>query len=585
MKNQILYVKVLLLIGVGICGILACKKDSIITNTSSAVNMTNYFKQHPEDFSELSKILDISETASFLNAYGAYTFFAPDNNAIKSYLKDHNKNTVDEVSADEWKNFVKIHLLEDSVATEKFTDGKLPSLTMYGQYLITTAIFANGVTKYRINRQADIEQANISVGNGIVHKINNYLTPAQKTVAETLADMPRYTIFTEALRETGLYDSLNIKVTDNTNEKRKWLTVIAESDSALRAMGFTNYAALKTRYSNTGTPKLTNDSLHLWVNYHILYGAKYLADIIVEDAHATLAPQEVITAKLKAKNVLINDDVFNGIHEVGFMLYRQYSDVSAINGVIHEPAQHFGIKPRMPYPVYFDFCSGADFVKIGSVYQRQDYTFNADEAKVWTDVTFSPTGSFASGRSPIYRYNSASTAKTSYNRDVLVLPLGTSTRPLWAEFKTPLLIKGKYKIWIGYYTQAQSSSMVCDVQASIRPDVIGTEPELLSNARSLGFTTKRPGLKKVVNGVSVDDPDGEEAIGWKIYMESTSGSQVARLMGVADIKQTGRYWLRITAVNGSQNTNNLDMAQFIPIAMDQQYPRFKPDGSRIERPE
>lgn len=584
MKTTTLHINTAMLLVVFAWCLQACKKDSIISNTSNMVNMTNYFKQHPEDFSELSKVLEVSETASFLNAYGAYTFFAPDNNAVKAYLKDHNKSTVEEVSAEEWKDFVKFHLLEDSVATAKFTDGKLPSLTMYGQYLITTALYVNGETKYRINRQADIEQPNISVGNGIVHKINYYLKPAGSTVAATIAANARYSIFTAALKETGLYDSLNVEASDNLDEQRRWLTVIAESDSALKASGISDYAALKARYCNTNNPKSPTDSLHLWADYHILYGAKYLADIIVEDAHTTFAPQEVITSKLNAKNVLINDDVFNGVHERGFWLYREHSDVSTTNGVVHEASEHFGIKPRTPYPVYFDFCAGADFVKIGSVYQKQDYTFSADEARVWTEVSFAPTGSFASGRSPIYRFNSASTAKTSYNRDVLVLPIGTSTRPLWAEFKTPLLIKGKYKIWIGYYTQAQSSSMVCEVQASIRPDVADAVPEQLSNARSLSFTTKRPGLKKVVNGASVDDPDGEEAIGWKIYMESSSGSQVARLMGVADIKQTGRYWLRITAINGSQNTNNLDMAQFIPISMDQQYPKFKPDGSRIERP-
>lgn len=87
-----------------------------------------------------------------------------------------------------------------------------------------------------------------------------------------------------------------------------------------------------------------------------------------------------------------------------------------------------------------------------------------------------------------------------------------------------------------------------------------------------------------MNGSSVDDPDGEEAIGFKTYMASTSGPQVGRLVGVVTIGQSGQYWIRFTAVNGGQQTNNIDMIHFIPLGMDQQYPKWNPDNSVINRP-
>lgn len=160
---------------------------------------------------------------------------------------------------------------------------------------------------------------------------------------------------------------------------------------------------------------------------------------------------------------------------------------------------------------------------------------------------------------------------------------GESTRAEWVEFRTPLLIKGKYKVWIGYYTQQQGGTTTTEVQALIGADGT-TERVPLSNARILSFILKRPGINKTVNGVSVIDVEAEEAIGYKTYMENTTGSQVARLMGVADIQQTGRYWLRLKAVNGKQNTNNIDVIQFIPLNEDQQYWKYKPDGSRILEP-
>ena len=167
-----------LFLSVLLISILGCVKETIKHTTSDTVNITQYFQNNPDQFSQLAKILDISGTASYLKAYGSYTFFAPTNAAINQYLKDMGKNAVEDISANDWKDFVRFHLLQDSVPTSRFTDGKLPNLTMYGQYLITTAVNINGVTKIWVNRQAYIITPNISVGNGIIHTIDHVLIPA-----------------------------------------------------------------------------------------------------------------------------------------------------------------------------------------------------------------------------------------------------------------------------------------------------------------------------------------------------------------------------------------------------------------------
>ncbi|RRN76995.1 fasciclin domain-containing protein, partial [Pseudoxanthomonas sp. SGD-10] len=337
--------------------IVSCRKTELVTNVSDQVNMTTYFKNHPEQFSELSKILTISGTASFLNAYGAYTFFAPDNKAIASYLSSKGKASVDEVDKDEWRNFIRFHLLEDSIPTSSFTDGKLPQLTMYGQYLVTGSENVGGQTKIRVNRQANISTPNISVGNGLIHVIDGTLEPAKLSLAKAIEQNPNLSIFTAALKATGIYDDLDKLPSENIAEDRKWLTVIAESDEVLASAGINNFQDLKDRYSDTGNPEAPTDSLNLYVNYHILYEAKYLADIISSAAHPTLAPLEVITSKLTGEKVLINDDIFNGVHELGFELTRAISDVSCTNGVLHFATEHFGIKKRSPFRVDFDVCT------------------------------------------------------------------------------------------------------------------------------------------------------------------------------------------------------------------------------------
>jgi len=66
----------------------SCKKLDIKTATTSDVNIYDYLAQKPEQFSEFAKIIDKAGFSSFLNAYGAYTVFAPTNDAVKTFLQE-----------------------------------------------------------------------------------------------------------------------------------------------------------------------------------------------------------------------------------------------------------------------------------------------------------------------------------------------------------------------------------------------------------------------------------------------------------------------------------------------------------------
>src|SRR5690349_12487926 len=120
---------ILLVIAVIFCN-ESCKKVQLKESTTSVVNIYDYLKQDPAQFSSMAKIVDKSGFAGFLNAYGSYTLFAPTNAAVQLYLTDINKTSVDQLTEDEAKNIVKFHLLEDTLTTAVFKDGKLPLVTM-----------------------------------------------------------------------------------------------------------------------------------------------------------------------------------------------------------------------------------------------------------------------------------------------------------------------------------------------------------------------------------------------------------------------------------------------------------------------
>ncbi len=561
MKRNAFILSGLLMMMAALFALESCKKTELVESTTSDVNIVGYLDKRTDSFSLFRQILDRTETSAFLNAYGAYTCFAPTNSAVTKYLAKIGASSVAAADLAVLKDMVRLHLLEDTVYTGSFTDGKLPVITMYGQFLVTSVANKSGVSSYVVNRQATVLESNIRVGNGIIHIIDEVLLPASKTIAEQLAAKPEYSIFVQALQETGYYAQLN---TVSSNLATRWKTVIAESNRALADSGITTYAQLKAKYSQTGNPALANDSLHMYIAYHVTEGLKFLGDIIGTATHETWLPQEVISVKLIDQEVVINEDEFNGVLEIGVRLDRSKSDVAATNGVWHDAKAHFMVKFRKPTALYWDVSSFTEIMKLPAYYKRANYNFTrATEADNPIKDSYWGWGPLAGTNVLSYLYSaSSSITNYAYNSDVNMLPMGLPNRPVWWEMKTPPIIKGRYKVWVCYRQQKQSSSsnMLCQVEVN------GTLMQ-----RTMNFTETRPA-----------GTDAElEAIGWKRYTENTSNLWAARQVGVIDFTTTKQQTIRITPLVGTQNNNNLDMIHFIPVDENQVLPRFKPDGTKI----
>jgi uncharacterized surface protein with fasciclin (FAS1) repeats len=536
-------------------GTWGCIKEAIVHSTTSDVNITAYLDKYPDQFSEFREILDLTGNAGFLSAYGAYTLFAPTNDAINIYLQDKGVTTVDQLDIIELKDLVRFHLLSDTIRSTSFTDGKLPSLTMFGQYLITGAKNMDGITKITINRQANIIQSDITVGNGIIHVIDHVLQPALMSVAQLIETNPKYSVLTQVIKETGFYDILNILPANNPDEKTKFLTVLAETDSVLKVAGFNSYAELKSKYSNTGNPKNVLDSLHLYMAYHILYEAKYLADIASSLSQTTLAPLEILTTSLIGQTILINDITFLGIHEDGSPLDRAASDNSATNGVLNSVTRHYKIKTRRPVRVDWDVCDFPEMRKLTSYYKKKGYSFSNASGQPIKDW-FLP-GPFGIN----YVYNASGSSSYGINQDFLEIPLGGPNRSLYLDMKTPLIVRGKYKVWVGYRRAGNTLAQIY-IDGVPLSGILNFYDYLPSNTKD----------------------DELESQGWKHYLINNSTNFPSKLMGIIDIQTTDRHTFRIQNIKGTHNQNWLDFVQFIPVADDQLYPKFNSDGTFILRP-
>ncbi len=531
-----------------------CVQEQLDLKTTSDVNMTGYFEQYPEQFSQFMRVLELTGNDGFLAAYGAYTIFAPTNDAFAALLQEQGKTSVENLDLEELKRIVRFHLIEDTLTTSSFTDGKLPRITMAGQYLITGVENVDGVSQININRQGNVTDGNIRVGNGIIHVIDGVLQPATKTLAELIEENPDYSIFTEALKETGFYDILNKNYLDDAGTEKAWFTLLAQTDAVYNEEGIATFQDLKEKYSHTGDPNDPADSLYLYMAYHIVPDIKYLADIATSASQETLAPLEVITSKLKGDTLLINEETFNGIFEKGAPIDRRLSDFSTTNGVLHTVLKDFNIKTRVPTRVYFDLADQPE-LRVTPNWRNPgspQIVLRTDQLKDVKLEGGSDNGDF--------NYNvvlpSEGNSRAFYDYlEIYLRPAVVKS----IEFTTPVLVKGKYKVWICYRRKGTT------IQAFFNDEPL---------PRTINLEDYWP------TGV----PEGELlAQGWKRYTgEPTSNSQ-ARLAGTIEVKTTDRHKIKLLALTETRGrvTTDLDMIQFIPADENQLWPKVAMDGTLL----
>jgi uncharacterized surface protein with fasciclin (FAS1) repeats len=536
---------------IALAGLSRCKKIEVAIATTTDANLVSYMEKSPDVYSDFIKILEMSGTKAYLNAYGTYTLFAPTNGAIQNYLQEVGIASIESLKEADLKNIVRYHLLSDTLYTVDFTDGKLRVPTMYGEYLITGINFdaSTGSSRFMVNRRAMIINPNARCGNGVLHTIDKVLIPSKKTLAAQIEANPNYSIFTEALKETGFYDTLNtLKYINDTTPR--WLTVLAQSNAVYKSEGINNLDDLKDRYK---------DTLQKYIGYHILNDLKFIADLVIAPAHETLVPQEVITIKLKKDTVLANDDIFNNVVEPGVEFNRSSSDIAATNGVLHDLKGNLYIKVRRPSPVYWDVAEQPELIKLTSIYRQPNkgQTFNVGDFK---DITWN-AGAIE------YWCEAIGAKNVFYKNDRLALRFlrPTSGHMNWIEFTTPLIVKGRYKVWICWRASGSKNKGGLDVQTYVDGVML---PRLFR-------------FDDYNYGKNLNEPE-VNAQGWKRYYvgAKTADHMASKLLGTVEITTTGRHKLKLVpTLDGGSNASWLDMIQFIPEDMDQYKPRFQTDGT------
>jgi uncharacterized surface protein with fasciclin (FAS1) repeats len=254
----------------------ACKEDIDESNlyTFTGETIEDYLVNRNDRFSNFNYILTRIGYDNILSAYGTYTCFAPDNEAIMEYVdslyndmsnKDNPRNGMikpglEGLTDSLCRDIALFHLLSTEWRSIDM-NGEKTIPTLLGRD-INTALDSVSAT-VALNREALIltDAMDVDLENGILHEISHVITRSNRLVSGELAELPGMTIFTEALVQTGLADTLTNQVRKDFDtradaeehyvpeECKMGYTIFAETDEAFRAKGINSFDDL-VAYAN-----------------------------------------------------------------------------------------------------------------------------------------------------------------------------------------------------------------------------------------------------------------------------------------------------------------------------------------------
>ena len=334
--------------------------------------ISDYLEQHSEKYSTMIRILEITNLKTTLNAYGRYTFFAPDDDAFNEFLAQQGKSSVEEFDPAYLTTLVRYHLLDIEIESAYFRDGVIPDTTYSGDHLVIT-FSAGGLETIMVN-DANITERDIQVENGIIHRIDGVLTPIIGSIVDRIKEFEGYQIFSEALEISGLSDTLDI-IRIDLNEDifiRSRFTIFVESDEVYKQEGINTANDLVAKYSNTGDPTSLDDGFYQYMGYHVVPGMHFLNEIDSFN-YPTLAENQLINVEV-AEKIYLNPRQGDGDGQPdgsSILVVEEQSNRQAKNGVFHE-IDHM-LVPRVPPPAYL-VVDLTDYqgITIGKEYTEKD---------------------------------------------------------------------------------------------------------------------------------------------------------------------------------------------------------------------
>jgi uncharacterized surface protein with fasciclin (FAS1) repeats len=311
----------------------------------------DYIAENDSNFSSFMSILKkggIDKTLSAYNPDGiGYTLFLPDNNAVNQFIEESNQfsslndllNDLEYVSA-----LSRYHVVNMALSTDQFPFGALPEYTLSDDILTVSFVIEPDTAYYKINNQAPVVKENIELSNGYIHIISKTLIPVTFTSYQWLEQHTGYSIFKAAIDATGLNETLNLNIKDDTANLHPF-TLLIEHDSVYNKRNIYSFDDLANLIS-PGNSDYTNtlNPLYNFTAYHILEESMFLDDFVDVVTNYPTYSEIPLNINGTGLDIVINkgkeifDSIINPpdttiIDYIGF--YYDESNVLTQSGAIH----------------------------------------------------------------------------------------------------------------------------------------------------------------------------------------------------------------------------------------------------------
>ncbi len=560
-----------------VCILTSCEKDmeGKIYQVSESLMIDEILENDPRlsDFLSIVKKSDLSGT---VHAYGAYTFFAPTNDAVSEYLSGMGI-ALEGLDKEKANEIIKYHLIPDTIPTADFIDGRMQTSNFLNTYLTTKTVESSSGVIYEVNRQGNIIDRDIRAGNGYVHVVDALLHHPTTTITEIIENLDDdYTLMKQVFEMSGFAAYL----ADEKNEGTSF-TFFIQDDAAFADAEIESIEDLLSELREQ-TPDVETDEelIYNYVAYHCLPTLNYVSDLGGKSSVETVLANQVIAVTRNLDQIILDRYEINGQVDEGALIDRtsEYTDLTCADGVIHKLNGNIQIIIRPPYRVYWDLGEQPEIQALRSFRQA-----GASEYFTGTELE---QFRWAGGASiNYYCINPAPVVIVANEQyvygDYLDIRIGTAHSST-IEIQMPLLIEGQYKVWVCYRPKGHSSVMNNGqpIRTVFRQE--GQEDQDLGIIKWQWYSPSAASY-----GIADSNDEAYhikmENDGWKQYYGSRIWTSVnnSLLLGIIEVTNTGSHTLIWDPQNNGDFRPNLDMIQFIPLNEEQRWPRVDIAGKLI----
>lgn len=432
------------------------------------------------DFTEYAKALRYSGTFNALNQSTAgvsFTALVPTNEAMQEFYTRRGVSSLEELTPDYVRHFVLYHTVSDSIAIDKFVT--MDEIINIEGEPMSVWIDPDNAGQAVLGNEGRITEMGLSASNGKIYVLSSVLTPLVETLVDRVTEQGNSSIMLQALEASGWKKELNTIADTTVVEgvslvRKRYYTLLNVTDETFSAAGISSLDALSAKLVSLDTRGLTPDSLlREYVAYHIMQNSYRLADLAGGEGEVS---SRLLGSNARNQIMSIDYDGTVGVLENRFTFNAQGTsasfvpgacDIQGKNGYVHNLTSWLPVWEPLQTEVIWDLADYSDIkaavTSAGMSYAPatptdKDYKIGLGNGVYTYEMGEGGKGSTSYSEGVSYvtpksirlpsSANPDIVSAEGYRNDFIVFNVGYMGS---VSVKTPVLVKGKYRIELCYY--------------------------------------------------------------------------------------------------------------------------------------